>query len=108
MECLSLYLYWMVRIFTSKKSGNYTFQIQTFSGHKHRPLAKPMMVVGTDGDILSVLGPYLADGKNNDSAILNSIIRGNVEEIKNWLEKDDLLVVDSGFRDSIAFLERLV
>ena len=66
-----------------------------------------MMVVGTDGYNLSVLGPYLADGKNNDSAILNSIIQGNVEEIKNWLEKDDLLVVDRGFRDSIDYLEKI-
>ena len=90
-----------------QKSGNYTFQRQTFSGHKHRPLVKPMMVVGTDGYIPSVLGPYLADGKNNVSAILNSIIQGNVEEIKNWLEKGDLLVVDRGFRESIDFWKRL-
>ena len=63
------------------------------------------MVVGTDSYILSsVQGPYLDDGKNNDSAILNSIIQNSVEEIKNWLEKDYLLVIDRGFRDSIDFL----
>ena len=65
------------------------------------------MVVATDGYIISVLGTYLADWKNNASAILNSIIQRKVEEIKNWLEKDALLVVDRGFRDSIAFLEKI-
>ena len=32
-----------------QKSGNYSLQRQTFSGHKHRPLVKPKMLVGTDG-----------------------------------------------------------
>ncbi|XP_062580526.1 uncharacterized protein LOC134242456 [Saccostrea cucullata] len=90
-----------------QKSGNYSFQRQTFSGHKHRPLEKPMMIVGTDGYILAVLGPYLADGRNNDAAILKSIIKQNVDEIQTWLERDDLLVVDRGFRDSIGFLDSL-
>ena len=52
-----------------QKGGNYTFQRQTFSGHKHINLVKPIMKVGTDSFILSVLGLYLADGKNIDFAI---------------------------------------
>ena len=32
-----------------QKSGNYSLHRHTFSGHKHRPLVKPVMVVGTDG-----------------------------------------------------------
>ena len=109
MECLSLYLYWMVRIFTPSKLVITLFRdFLTFSGHKHRPLVhvKPMMVIGTDGYILSVLGPYLAEWKNNDAAILNSIIQKNVEEIKNLLEKDNHIVVDRGYRDSIDSLEK--
>lgn len=30
-----------------------------------------MMVVASDGYIIDILGPYLADGKNNDAANLN-------------------------------------
>jgi hypothetical protein len=29
-----------------------------------------MMIVASDGYIIDILGPYLADGKNNDAAIL--------------------------------------
>ena len=32
-----------------QKGGNYTFIRQTYGGHKHTPLVKPMMVFGTDG-----------------------------------------------------------
>ena len=90
-----------------EKSGNYNFQRHTFSGHKHRPLVKPMMVVGTDGYILSVLGPYLADGKNNDASILKDMLESNVEELRDWFQEDDLFVVDRGFRDCLEFLESL-
>ncbi|XP_062610597.1 uncharacterized protein LOC134272366, partial [Saccostrea cucullata] len=65
------------------------------------------MVVGTDGYILLVLGPYLADGKDNDSAILNSVILNNVDEVQSSIEKEDLLVVDRGFRDSLDFFDKL-
>lgn len=48
-----------------QKSSNYTFQRMPYSLYKHRPLVKPMVIVGTDGYILSILGPYYA--KNNDA-----------------------------------------
>lgn len=53
--------------------------------HKHRPLIKPMMVVTTTGYIVSILGPYLADGKNNDARILQHMIKTNTEEINGIL-----------------------
>ena len=90
-----------------EKSANYSFQRHTFSGHKYRSLVKPMMVVGTDGYILSVLGPYLSNGKNNDASILKHMIKGNAEEMLTWLQEGDLFVVDRGFRDSIEFLESI-
>ena len=46
-----------------EKSDNYSFQRPSYSMHKGRPLVKPMMLVATDGYILSVLGPFLADEK---------------------------------------------
>lgn len=30
-----------------------------------------------------------------------------MENIKDWLQQDDVLIVDRGFRDSISFLESL-
>nr|XP_022308113.1 uncharacterized protein LOC111114116 [Crassostrea virginica] len=75
--------------------------------HKRRPLLKPMMIVSTTGYIVSVLGPYLADPKNNNSSILNHSIHSNTEEIKNWVEEGDIFVVDRGFRDSEAVLNDL-
>lgn len=75
--------------------------------HKRRPLLKPMMIVSTTGYIVSVLGPYLADPKNNDSSILNHSILLNTEEIQRWIKEDDIFVVDRGFRDSESVLNDL-
>lgn len=55
-----------------------------------------------DGYILSVSGPYLADGKNNDAAIAESILKHNQDRILDWLHDDDVIVVDRGFRDVVG------
>ena len=68
------------------------------------PLLKPMMLVATDGYILTVLGPYLADGKNSDAKITEHTLNSNVEDITNWFEEDDVLVLDCGFRDAVDIL----
>ncbi|WAR21652.1 hypothetical protein MAR_015626 [Mya arenaria] len=57
------------------------------------------------GHYMSVLGPYLSDGKNNDAKILNHIINTNVEDIKSYVHPGDIFVVDRGFRDSLQLLE---
>ncbi|KAK3101751.1 hypothetical protein FSP39_006112 [Pinctada imbricata] len=88
-----------------QKSGN--FQRRSYSLHKNRPLVKPMMVVTTTGYIVAVLGPYLADSKNSDARILNHMLATNVHEIKEWVQEEDVFVVDRGFRDSAEFLEDL-
>ncbi|WAQ99822.1 hypothetical protein MAR_024195 [Mya arenaria] len=59
------------------------------------------------GHYISVLGPYLSDGKNNDAKILNHIINTNVEDIKSYVHPGDIFVVDRGFRDSLQLLEDL-
>lgn len=43
----------------------------TVVNYKGRPLIKPMMVVASGGCIIDTFGPYLSDGKNNDTSILN-------------------------------------
>ena len=90
-----------------QKSANFSFQRHTFSMHRHRPLVKPMMVVTTTGYVVSVLGPYLADTRNNDSSILKHMLATNAKEMKNWIQEDDIFVVDRGFRDSADILQEL-
>lgn len=89
------------------KSNNYKFQRRTYSLHKGRPLVKPMVIVTTTGHFVNIIGPYLADGKNNDAAILNHILKSNIDDVKDFLEEGDVLVVDRGFRDSLELLEDL-
>ncbi|XP_033725211.1 uncharacterized protein LOC117315175 [Pecten maximus] len=90
-----------------QKSGQFMFQRRSYSMHKHRPLVKPMMFVTTTGYIVSVLGPYFGDSKNNDASILNQILNANIEEIKEWIQENDVFVVDRGFRDSLDLLKQL-
>ncbi|CAG2205759.1 unnamed protein product [Mytilus edulis] len=87
-----------------QKSNKFKFQRRCFSMHKHRPLLKPMVVTSTDGYILSILGPYLADGKNNDASIVQHMMRSNDENMMKWFKKDDILILDRGFRDALEFL----
>lgn len=88
-----------------QKSGQFEFQQSTNSMHKHRNLVKPMMFVSTTGYIVSMIGPYLCNSKNNDASILNTILKNNVEEIQNWLKADDVFVVYRRFRDSLGLLK---
>ncbi|XP_065935231.1 uncharacterized protein [Magallana gigas] len=88
-----------------QKSNHFQFQRRTYSIHKGRPLVKPMVVVSTDGYFLTVVGPYLADSRNNDASILNHMLKSNIEDIKNWFEDDDIFIVDRGFRDALGVLE---
>ena len=60
-----------------EKCGDYSFQRRSYSVHKGRPLAKPMMLVATDSYILTVLGPNLADGKKSDVKITEHMLRSN-------------------------------
>lgn len=66
-----------------QKSNNFQFQRRSYSVHKGKPLVKPMVIVTTTGYFVTVMGPYLADSRNNDASILNHIMNSNVEQIKN-------------------------
>ncbi|CAC5387948.1 unnamed protein product [Mytilus coruscus] len=89
------------------KSNNFHFQRRSYSTHKGRPLVKPMIVCTTTGYYVSVLGPYLADYRNNDASILTHMLKTNVEEIRDWVNEEDIFVLDRGFRDAIPLLEDL-
>lgn len=88
-----------------QKSMDYLFQRKSYSMHKNRPLVKPMMVVGSDGYILTVFGPYYASGKNNDAEITKHCFTRNSEDICDKIKPEDVFIVDRGFRDAVAFLE---
>ena len=89
------------------KSANFKFQRRTYSLHKGRPLVKPMVVVTTTGYFVTIVGPYLADGRNNDAAILNQMLKANIQDFREFLQEGDVLVVDRGFRDSLSMLADL-
>lgn len=74
-----------------------------FSMHKRRT----MIIVLTTGNIVGVLGTYLADTNNDNSLILNHFILLNTEKIQRWVQEDDIFVVDRGFSDSKSILNDL-
>ncbi|CAF3174701.1 unnamed protein product, partial [Rotaria sp. Silwood2] len=82
-----------------QKSNNNLLQRKLFSLHKNRPLIKPMMIVATDGYIVSAIRPYYADWHNNDANITHHLLRTNQENILSWLKAGDTLVVDRDFGD---------
>ncbi|CAF1659052.1 unnamed protein product [Adineta ricciae] len=90
-----------------QKSSNHPFQRRTYSMHKHKNLVKPMIITATDGYILSVFGPFLADGHNNDASIIKHIMRNDDQGITSWLHDDDIIIVDRGFRDAVSAMEEL-
>ena len=87
-----------------EKSGDYSFQRRSYSVHKGRPLVKPMMLAGTDGYILTILGPYLANGKNSDAKTTVNMLKSNSEDIRNCFREGDVLIDDRGFRDVTELL----
>lgn len=62
-----------------------------------------MIFIFTTGYIVRAIGPYLCNSKNNYANVLNAILKNNVEEIHNWLEADDVVVVVRRLRDVLDF-----
>jgi hypothetical protein len=90
-----------------QKSSNNLLQRKLFSLHKNRPLIKRMIIVATDGYIVSAIGPYYADWRINDANITNHLLRTTQENILSWLKAGDTLAVDRGFRDVLDFVGSL-
>ena len=77
-----------------QKSSNNLLQRRTYSLHKGRARIKLTMFVSTDGYIISEIGPYLADSKNNDVAMTKHIFLTNSEAVNDWFQPNDLPIVD--------------
>ena len=71
----------------------------------YRNTKKSCSVFLKDGYILCALGPFFSNHKNNDAFILKRCLYKNEQDIINWLDKDDILIVDRGFRDAIPTIK---
>jgi hypothetical protein len=85
-----------------EKSQNYKLARSTFCVHKKRHLVKPMITCTTTGHIISVDGPYLANGRNSDGKILISMLGKKDSPLNKLLEHADVIIADRGFRDARA------
>lgn len=66
-----------------------------------------MVVINTTGYFIAILGSYIANAKNNDGSIQNHALAFIVLDIKNWIEKEDIFIVDIDFRDSLDIWKTL-
>jgi len=48
---------------------------------------------------------FFSDYYNNDASIFKDCLYKNEQDIINWLHKDDVLIVDRGFRDAIPTIK---
>ena len=93
--------------FDKQKNRNNEMQRNTFNIHKNHSLVKPMVVVTTTGYIAAIFGPFFSDNSNNDASILKRIMINNYDDILNWIEENDIMILDRGFRDSLIVLKSL-
>lgn len=89
-----------------QKSSNHAEQLKTWSNHKHYNLGKPMVVSTDTSYFLAAEGPYYADNNNNDGKILKSMLTPP-SSFATFLEPEDILLLDRGFRDAIPTLDEL-
>ena len=80
-------------------------QRKTFNLHKSRSLVKPMVVVTTTSYIVAIFGPFFSDNSKNDTSILKHIMINNFDDILNWIEEYDIMILDRSFRDSLGVLK---
>ena len=88
-----------------KKSTNNEYQRKSYSGQEKVPLCKPFTICTSNGFIVDMLGPYLAN--KNDASILLEILKDSSYPLKLFFQKEDILIVDRGFRDAISVLNDL-
>ena len=66
-----------------------------------------MVIVTTTGYIVGIFGPFFSDNSNNDASILKHIMINNYDDILGWIEENDIMILDRGFRDSLGVLKSL-
>lgn len=89
------------------KSSHFRVLRQSYSVHKHRHFIKPTLVVAPDGFILQIFGPYSSDSRNNDAEILRHDFETDGNALREWFQRNDIVLVDRGYRDAIPLLQLL-
>ena len=89
---------------SSQKSSNNKIQRQLHSVQKGRALIKPFVICTINGYIVDTYGPYAA--KDNDATTLLHLLSSN-DSLKNLVLKDDVFVLDRGFRDAVRELKQV-
>ena len=74
---------------------------------KKRLLVKSMVTTTATGYILTIFGLFYSDFHNNDTSILKHVMLNNNEDILNWMQESDIMVLGRGFRDSLGVLKVL-
>ncbi|XP_058810518.1 uncharacterized protein LOC131675522 [Phymastichus coffea] len=87
-----------------EKSSNNNYQRKSFSGQKKVPLCKPFTICTLDGYIVDSAGPFEAN--LNDAQIMECLME-DPNGLRKLMQKNDLWVVDRGFRDVKEKLETL-
>ena len=64
-----------------------------------------MVLVTTNGYILTVTGPYLTDRNNSEDNITEHMLKFNSENITEWFVENFVLVLHRGFRDVAIILK---
>jgi hypothetical protein len=85
-----------------QKSFNNEFQRKSYSVQKGRHLVKPFVICTTDGHIVDIYG--LFEATKNDATILLDILKKD-QNLNTLLKKDDIFILDRGFRDCVKDLE---
>lgn len=62
-----------------------------------------MVIVGSDGYVLSVLWALQSKRKKTMTLPLQNMFKSNAENLPDWISDDDVCIVDRGFRDSVDF-----
>ncbi|KOB79236.1 Uncharacterized protein OBRU01_00770 [Operophtera brumata] len=89
-----------------QKSSNCLFQTMSYnkSLHKFSNLINPFMIVCGDGYIVEVIGPYDAKERKKEIKILDNHTDDMEDAAVRWfLETDDVMVLDRGFRDALSY-----
>ena len=74
---------------------------------KKRSLVKSMVTMTATGYILTIFEPFYSDFHNNDASILKHVMLNNYEDILNWMQESDIMVLGRRFRDSLGVLKVL-
>ena len=61
----------------------------------------------TTGYIITIFRSFYSDYYNNDASILKHVLLNNYDDILNWVEENDIVVLDRDFRDSLGVLKAL-